>query len=296
VHKSIWLVNDYRTTIPGTRTLWHDLERWFGARFVGGDYYWLADRVEALHSRMPGEPSLVLRNATWFRPLELACRQVALLQDIVEAEARVMQLEVCRRADLVVFNTARTRSFYPEVSLDKVAVVPLPVDFSLFAPGEGMDGVAPGAICWVGAESQVKGIEVLRELVAAFPQRRFVVVAKDRMTCWAPNVEVFHNLPHAKLVALYNSCSLGLCTSAQESQHLAGLEMGACGLPLLTTQVGAYWGRPDGVWGKAVPAAELARALASMGPAANRQAVRYYWLSQGFDTDSVVAAWRRVIG
>jgi hypothetical protein len=42
------IVNDCLTTIPGTKTFWHDLQEWFGAEFCGGAYEGLADRAAGI--------------------------------------------------------------------------------------------------------------------------------------------------------------------------------------------------------------------------------------------------------
>ena len=65
------LVNDIMTSIPGTKTFWHDLQEWFGMEFVGGDYNVLAKAAEGrleffLQDGYAGDekPELIIRNAT----------------------------------------------------------------------------------------------------------------------------------------------------------------------------------------------------------------------------------------
>ena len=41
----IWIVNDYLTTIPGTRTLWNDLCEWVGGEWHGGVYNQLDEMI-----------------------------------------------------------------------------------------------------------------------------------------------------------------------------------------------------------------------------------------------------------
>jgi glycosyltransferase involved in cell wall biosynthesis len=51
----------------------------------------------------------------------------------------------------------------------------------------------------------------------------------------------YERLSHAELLTVIGACRVGLCTSRTESQHLAGIEMGACGLPMVAPRVGVYW-------------------------------------------------------
>ena len=46
------------------------------------------------------------------------------------------------------------------------------------------------------------------------------------------------------LAASVNRCRVGLCTSRVETQHLAGIEMGACGLPVVAPRIGCYGEHP----------------------------------------------------
>jgi len=58
-----------------------------------------------------------------------------------------------------------------------------------------------------------------------------------------PNMRMYTRVTHEELVKIIGACRVGLCTSRTESQHLAGIEMGACGLPMVAPPVGVYWER-----------------------------------------------------
>jgi hypothetical protein len=76
------LVNDVLTCIPGTRTFWSDLVEWFDMEFWGGDYAHLDEKVTTRATL--AEPSLIIRNASYFGPLEASNHipTISLLQDI----------------------------------------------------------------------------------------------------------------------------------------------------------------------------------------------------------------------
>src|SRR3990167_3449450 len=113
----VWVVNDYLTTIPGTRTLWHDLCEWVGGEWHGDvDYEWLGYNVE-IDAAKSGKPDVLIRNATWFGPIDLNVPTISLLQDIMPEGSvqRAQQVSVCRASRLTVFNSAYTRARYQEL-------------------------------------------------------------------------------------------------------------------------------------------------------------------------------------
>ena len=305
-----WVVNDFRTMIPGSETLWGDLLSWIpGAVWVGDhDYRDLAWWIEERRDK----PDLIIRNGTYFRPLRFNCPQIALIQDIMPMDShagpdftkssqvdvwrstpmRAMQIGVCRQAALTVFNTEFTRSHYPELHDRPYRIIPLPVDFDLFRPMPEIEKVSD--ICWIGAKSHIKGYDILVELIRD-TDFTFTLIMKDDIHIEHPRVRTFNKVPHADLPAIINSCRVGLCTSRVETQHLAGIEMGACGLPVVSTNVGIYWNRTAGDWGSrtnysdklAVEIRENMREII-IDPHA-------YWLGQGVDRSSCRKAWLEVV-
>ena len=80
------LVNDMMTTIPGTKTFWHDLQEWFGLKFIGADYSMLTDHVKAEMAGISDNyegTSLIIRNASYFGPIKTDVPTISLLQDIM---------------------------------------------------------------------------------------------------------------------------------------------------------------------------------------------------------------------
>ena len=316
----IWLVNDAPSQIDGSRTLWHDLLEWLEpAQFIGHESYaGLKARVELEYRTASEKPALIIRNASYFPVLDLDVPQIALVQDLLSGPARDMQVEVCRRATMVVYNSAFTRDALADAELPSTSsrVCPLPVDFDLFQPEGGFLGdykkereaarrlydIAPDSVCWVGTASVgggVKGWDILLEMTRQAEDIDFVVVTKDCEVPSSGNIRGFYRLGQKALADVYRACRVGLCISRTETQHLAGLEMGATGLPLVVSPVGVYAGREPGNWGHVVKnlvAEEFVIALRQVRDKPPPPAlVRDYWAREGFDRPACKARWQSVV-
>ena len=251
--RPVFLVNDALAQGPGQSTLWHNLVSWFSGEFIGGDFPGLG-RVAA--ERLAGVTSGVcVRNASWFAPFDSPIPVVSLLQDVLPEghPGRPQQVEVCQRSQLIVANSKWTLAQYPELTGLPTKIIPLPVDFHAFRPREDAGalrakwGVRERSICWVGSGDVVKGYDILHRLIAQ-TSFNYVVVRKDKVNGpdwpdrWGGRCRNFGQLTQADLAEIMASCVLGLCTSRSETQHLAGIEMMACGLPVVAPAVGFYAG------------------------------------------------------
>jgi len=249
-----WLVNDRLTCIPGTKTLWHDLLEWIPGLedpingFVPFNY--LREYINQ-KSQAEGRPDFVVRNCTFFPPLELETKTVSILQDIYDGQEKQNQIKVANLSDLVIYNSKFTKSFYKDEITTRSEVIPLGIDFDHFQPTDARDPeVLPQSVLFIGAANDYpKGFNVVRELVDR-TQYNFCLVMKDDFSWDHPRVKVFNNVDHKRLVTIINSCAVTICTSVHETQHLAGLECAACNIPIVATNVGCYHGLSSGVWGK----------------------------------------------
>ncbi len=309
------LVNDCLTTIPGTRTFWEDLRDWFGMEFVGGNYSTLAESAyrTAVYKVRPGPVKLIVRNATYFPPIKTDIPTISLLQDIItEGPQREMQDAVIGDHGCIVFNSEYTRKAYlpPQnepFRWDSDDVIPIPVDFDLFQPGNAMGlqqalSLPDGCVLWIGASQgpagQIKGYDIFHKMIRLNPDIPFVGVFKDVAPEYhPPNLKTFVRLSHQDLVKVMGACRVGLCTSRTESQHLAGIEMGACGLPVVAPEVGCYFGRTDipGVLIREPQAETFAVGVRAMliDPGDPNKA-REYWKKE-FDKPVIRAAWEKLI-
>lgn len=271
-----WLVNDLLTALPGTQTLWHRLLEWLPGieDRTGVPFSHLAARIER-EAAAVGSPDYLVRNASYFRALDLPCPTISLLQDVQQGSARAAQLEVCLRSRRVVVNSPRTHARYPELDPAHVSVVPVGVDFDFFQPGlEPLPGIDPESVLFVGAANDYpKGFDRLRALIDV-TDRPFCLVLKDGFAFRHPRVRVFPPVDATTMARIYNSCRLLVCTSREETQHLAGIEAAACGRPIVATRVGVYADLPPGPWGRAVDAEDLPAAVREVGADADHHSPR----------------------
>lgn len=299
------LVNDCLSALPDHRTFWNDLQDWFGCEFVGGEYSILAAEAD----KRSGGASIIIRNGTWFPPVPGNTPTISLIQDIfTEGPVRDMQDAVISDHGCIVFNSEFTRSKYIPTNgepfrWDHEEVIPLPVDFGTFEPGNHMGlqqalGLPDGGVIWVGSQNPIKGYETFIRIVRSNPHIPFVGVFKDSLPEYGPpNLRSYCRVTHEELAKLIGACRVGLCTSVRESQHLAGIEMGACGLPIVVPNTGTYWNRAE------MPGAIITEpsvrnysdAIRSMlAVSGNPSPTRNYWMEE-FDPSVVLAAWAKLI-
>ena len=295
-----WLVNDCLTTIPNTTTFWHDLLGWMPGLVdqTGGytDYRHLADSIEQ-KALADGAPDYIIRNATFFRRLNIATKTVCLLQDYYPKEKH--QLPVCNSSDVVVFNSPFTYSFYRDRVTSRTEIIPLGTDFDHFSPGEDSSeelGILPDSVLFVGAANDYpKGFDVVRELIDT-TSFNICLVMKDGFQISHPRVRVFNRVSRDFIQKVYNSCKIMLCTSRMETQHLSGIEAAACGLPVVATNVGIYHEKHNGNWGRKAAdpesfAVEIGHVLNNYGSFRPRE----HFLDLGYDQDSCKIRWKKIV-
>jgi len=308
------LVNDALNQL-GEHTFWNDLVEWFDMEFVGGDYNTLAVEADErldffLQDGYAGDdwPRVVVRNATWFPSMNHSKRvpTISLLQDIMpDGEMRNMQDAVISSSRAVVFNSLFTASKYSSPAEIDTCVIPLPVDFSLFTPQNAMGcqqalSLPDGCVLWIGASQgaagHVKGFDIFTQIVRTNPDIPFVGVFKDAAPeSVPPNLRVYTRLSHADLVKVIGACRVGLCTSRTESQHLAGIEMGACGLPVVAPPVGVYWHAEPGFPGFVVADPTVQSFTGAIRGQLGRFDGMREWWQERFDKPVIMAAWMQLI-
>jgi len=217
-----WLVNDCLTCIPGTRTFWHDLMDWFPKLQdkTGGytDYSVLADTIESI----PEKPAYIIRNGTYFRKLNIDVPTFCLIQD--------------------------TRNNPQQTD-----------DFDFFKPiEERHPEVLPNSVLFIGDSSiEKKGFHRVQAIIDAMPDFNFCLVMKDDTTLDAitpesrHRVRIFNKVDRNTVRLLINSCVVAICTSGNEEGHFAGIEIGACNVPMVTRLMGCYLDRQNDMrWGE----------------------------------------------
>ncbi len=285
-----WLVNDRLTAIEGTRTFWHHLLEAIPGLVAKapGTYRGLAEQVEA--EEREERPDYIIRNAAYFRALNVRCPVISFVQDIVYGSTRRDLIEACEASRFVVFNSEYTRSRYPELDGCISHVIPIGTDGNLFKrkPVEA----EVDSVLWVGSKHAVKGFDAAVRL-AVESARPWVFVMKDDANVTLPNVTTFHRIPQEHLASIAALCAVGVCTSTEETQHLAGIEMGLCGLPLVATNVGIYHNRPAGAWGQVTNGNWHAEINAAA--ALDKDAVAAYWRNEGLTLEGCMDSWRKLV-
>jgi glycosyltransferase involved in cell wall biosynthesis len=84
----------------------------------------------------------------------------------------------------------------------------------------------------------------------------FCLVMKDNTTIDAipehnrNRVKIFNRVDTNTVRLLINSSVCGICTSGNEEGHFAGIEIGACDIPMVARPMGCYLDRQDDkTWG-----------------------------------------------
>ena len=255
-----WLVNDCLTCIPGTTTFWHNLLEWFPQLIdkTNGhtDYGHLAQVIES-HIDI-SRPDYIIRNASYFRRIHRDVKTISLVQDVLSDKSE--QIDVINHSTIAVFNTEYVYNKYklliqPSVS---IRICPLGVDFNFFRPiSDRHPDIAPTSILFIGAATDYpKGFNVMRNIINDMVDQNFCLIMKDGFSLHdmpeqvRHRVKVFNRVPPETVRLLINSCMVAVCTSYEETQHLSGIECGACNIPIVAREVGIYYDcKQDTEWG-----------------------------------------------
>jgi glycosyltransferase involved in cell wall biosynthesis len=257
-----WLVNDCLTCIPGTETWWHDMLRWFPnlQDKTNGytSYPELADRIEKEYNEAEIKPDYIIRNGSYFRKLNINIPTFALIQD---TQNNKMQTEVINSVDCVVFaSKGGYKAYKDRISPKNVRVIEQSSDFNFWKPiKERHPDVLPNSIIFIGDCSyEKKGFHRVLNLITTMKDINFCLVMKDDTTLdiipedCRNRVKIFNKVDRNTVKLLINSCICGICTSGMEEGHFAGIEIGACNIPMVARPMGCYLDRINdaGQWGE----------------------------------------------
>jgi glycosyltransferase involved in cell wall biosynthesis len=301
--KKGWLVNDTLTCIPGTKTFWHDLLEWvpnLEDKCNGNTpFHILPSSIES-EAINNGYPDYIIRNATYFRKINLPIKTISLLQDL--SINNYQQIEVCNNSDIVVFNSPYTQSHYKDLITTKTTMIPLGVDFDKFIKLEKTYndelGILPNSILFIGANNHTpKGFDILLKIIEK-TNFNFCLVMKDDFIIDHPRVKIFNRVDHDLLVKIINSCEMLVCTSRVETLHLSGVEAAACGLPIVTSNVGIYYNKPSGKWGRNTYSFKYEDFINEINYVKNnisKFSPREDFLEMGLDTKTCKEEWIKII-
>ena len=252
-----WLVNDTLSCIHGVRTLWHNLLEWFPnlEDKTNGytDYSILAEVIENDIGNTDKKPDYIIRNGTYFRKLNTHIKSIILIQDNVINNSYLFnqQLSTLNAANtIVVFNSKYVYNKYEPFMIHRnYKIIPLGIDFNFFKPNHS--DVELNSVLYIGSsDNYPKGFDRVLKIVDDMPEQNFCFIMKDDFKIDHPRIKVFNKIDSNTVVSIINSCICAICTSREETQHLAGIECGACDIPIVATSVGIYDDNKDSQeWG-----------------------------------------------
>ena len=242
--KTGWLVNDRLTCIPNTKTFWHFLLDTFPKLQDKTSLYTpfeiLSDKIENEFQYSKNKPDYIIRNATYFRKLNLDTKIISLLQDPSEERSTMFyqQVDVCNGSDYVVYNSEYTKNRYKSYISTPSSVIEIGTDSNLFKPLNYEK--QKNTIIYVGSSDEYhKGFSLVLKLIEK-TNYNFILVMKDGFTLNHERVRVFNSITQEELVKLLNLSDLLICTSKNETLHLAGIEAAFCNVPIIASDVGIY--------------------------------------------------------
>ena len=302
MNKTGWLVNDCLTCIPGTKTLWHDLLDWFPKLKDMTDGYThfpgLADRIEQLSPK----PDYIIRNGSYFRKMNIDVPTFCLIQDTQNNE---MQTEVINSSTCVIFASHETYKIYKNrINPKNIRIIEWSSDFNFFKPiPERHPDVLLNSIIFIGDRGYIKkGFHRVLNLIEIMPDFNFCLVMKDDTTLDIipkknrSRVRIFNKVDHNTIRLLINSCVCGICTSSMEEGHWAGIEIGACNIPMVSRPMGRYLDNAAdvGLWGELANDDEFPKKIRQV--VANRETYsprKYY--SKEYTLERAQEKWTKII-
>ncbi len=300
--KNIWLVNDTLTCIPGTKTFWHNLLDWFpnvqDKTFGYTDFYQLPSKIEREVAEF-GAPDMIIRNASYFRRINSNIPTVSLLQDVLSDKS--MQIDVCNNSSHVICVSKSVADLYRPSINKEIKIIPIGTDFSIFNESlcNPIDfDILPNSILFIGDSTDYpKGFSLLLDIVNK-SNYNFCFVMKDEWATDHPRIKVFNKINHSLLPKIINSCSLAICTSKEETLHLAGIECAACNLPLVVSNVGIYKHLNSGEWGIKVVeygVDSFLTAIKSTFDGLDNFKSRDFFINQKLDLESCKNGWSKLL-
>jgi glycosyltransferase involved in cell wall biosynthesis len=296
--KKGWLINDCLTCIPNTKTLWHDLlENIKGLEDKTGGYTSFDFLSEKIESQFITEtkPDYIIRNATYFRKLNINVKTISLVQDLSNDP---VQLNVINSSNLAIFNSPYTFSHYKDRIDTKYEIIPLGTNFDFYFPEKNYSnelGILPNSILFVGAASiNPKGIDLVAKIFKN-TKYNFCFVMKDDFKLLNSRAKVFNKVSSETMRKIYNSCKMLICTSKVETQHLAGIEAGACNKPIVSTKVGCYYDFPDGEWGHIANEDNFIEKIDLVMKNPDAYSPRNFFLNRGFNKINCINKWNQIV-
>ena len=251
-----WLVNDCLTCIANVETFWHHLLEWFPNLEDKCNGYTKYSVLAPTIENLPARPDYIIRNGSYFPKLKIDVPTFSLIQDTMDDP---IQTEVINSSTCTVFASKRTYKLYKDrIDPQNVRIIEQSSDFDFFKPiSEKHPDVLPNSILFIGDSSrEKKGFHRVLNLIETMADFNFCLVMKDDTSIVAipphhrNRVRIFNKVDAVTVRLLINSCACAICTSGNEEGHFAGIEIGACNVPMVARPMGCYLDRvKDKAWG-----------------------------------------------
>jgi glycosyltransferase involved in cell wall biosynthesis len=306
--KPVCIVNDFLGGWLGERTFWnYMLEgipeiQGFDHKTLGCHLSQISTEAGKRVSTMPPD-SIVIQNATFLDKVSDANFTIAFLQDNLRSMGRrdVIQESVLRSSQMIVANSHETARSYSEFN---PVVISIGIDSSVFyskdneeelrekycVPTDRLVGI------FVGDFTEVKGWNEIKRIVDSNPEIFFILVSKRAEGYEVSNTKCFNKVSQNILAELYNCSDFFILGSPIETQCLAALEAGFCGLPIIMKRTGIFMDFTDdqrnqvGVFNN-----DLSLAFQEFLRDTNRFSPRETLLSLDFGIDSMISKWKALL-
>jgi glycosyltransferase involved in cell wall biosynthesis len=149
---------------------------------------------------------------------------------------------------------------------------------------------------FVGDFTEVKGWNEVRGIVNSNPETFFILVSKRAESYEASNTKCFNRVGQSTLAELHNCSDFFILGSPVETQCLAALEAGFCGLPIVMRKTGIFMDFNDrqrdsiGVFND-----DLSLAFREFLSGTKRFSPRESLLSLDFGIGSMVSKWKALL-
>lgn len=252
MNQRIALVNDFKTTIPGTRTFWHFLEEVLDARFFSIRKWFWKRHLTSFN------PNVVIQNSFW-GDLKISKRPlIVLVQDNYHALMKhgFLEQSICIKhiqqiksaidaADFVVVNVKSLLRLY-DIPTEKGCWIPMGIDSSVFYPS--LDerektrknlGINGHCNMFVGDETLIHGWDQVKLKIEENNEVEWILVSKNKpFSIEGKNIRKFCNIDHNMLRKLYNAADLFF---ARGSIGLPAIEALLCGTRIdITHDIGYF--------------------------------------------------------
>jgi len=234
-------------------------------------------------------------------------KTISLIQDIQlhDDSLKNMQIDVINHSDIVVFNTNYVYSKYKNyMTHNNVKIIPLGVNFDFFKPiSERHPDVLPNSILFIGSSlTYPKGFDRLLKIIEEMKDSNFCLIMKDnfsydqlpsQLNC---RVKIFNRINHETVRIIINSCICAICTSYEETQHLSGIECGACDIPIIASCVGIYNDCQNNEdWGVIADDTNFVEKINYVIKNKDKFNPRDYFIKQGYSIPSCRGAWTSLV-